>query len=68
MRKLKQITTGRIYVYTEALAKRKDMVLIEEEPKKPKRGKKKAKVKVGVKESSKSEDLIKIEDSSDEQE
>jgi len=45
MRKLKQITTGRIYIYTEALAKRKDMVLIEDSPK-PKKVKRKVNKKV----------------------
>lgn len=39
MRLLKQVTTGRVYAYTEALAKRKDMVLLEPK-KKVKKGKK----------------------------
>lgn len=40
MRLLKQVTTGRVYAYTEALAKRKDMVLLEPKKKVKKRIKK----------------------------
>lgn len=64
MKRLRQTTTGRIYAYTEALAKRPDMVLIEVEEEKPVKKKRARKPKTSkVKEVKTLSDLI---DESDE--